>query len=90
MPSAKDTVQAKIQGKKVMVFSKTHCPYCTKARKVIDALKKSGQLKAEDVEVWEIEKEKDCNAIQDALESISGKRSVSHQPSTLILTLVCH
>ena len=81
MPSVKDTVQAKIQGKKVMVFSKSYCPYCAKAKKVLEALKKSGQLKAEDVEVWEIENEKDCDAIQDALKSISKVRSVSHYRS---------
>ena len=66
MPSeeVKKFVDAKIQGKKVMVFSKSYCPYCKRAK---DVLKKylGKDLAEEDYEVLEIEDRGDCDGIQD-------------------------
>ena len=36
--SPKETAQAAIKASKIMVFSKTHCPYCKKAKEAISAL----------------------------------------------------
>ena len=78
MPSAevKKLVDAKIAGKKVMVFSKTYCPYCTKAKKVFNA-HLGKDLARDDYEVMEIENSPDCDQIQDYLRSLTGARSVS-------------
>ena len=87
MSSAKEKVEAKIKGKKVMVFSKSYCPYCKKAK---DVLKKYN-LKAEEYEVWEIENEPDCQAIQAELKKITGASSVSstHFDVEYILQIFC-
>ena len=67
----------KIQSKKVMVFSKSYCPFCTKAKKVFDKLISDGSLSSDDYEVMEIENEKDCEAMQAYFQKITGGRSVS-------------
>ena len=56
-----------------MVFSKSSCPYCTKAKDVL----KRYNLSTEDYEVMEIDGDSDCSDIQDCLKSITGARSVS-------------
>ena len=76
MSNVKVLVDRKIAGKKVMVFSKSYCPFCTKAKKVL--AKHLGQdLSEEDYEVMEIENNPDCDAIQDYLKQLTGGRSVS-------------
>ena len=56
-----------------MVFSKSYCPYCTKAK---DVLKKYN-LSADDYEVMEIDNDPNAEEIQDYLRSLTGARSVS-------------
>jgi len=72
---AEEMVESKIAGKKVVMFSKSYCPFCTKAKA---ALKKylGDFLKEEDYEVVEIENDKDCEAIQNYLQKKTGGRSV--------------
>ncbi|XP_045210347.1 uncharacterized protein LOC123561804 [Mercenaria mercenaria] len=65
-------IEDKIDSKKVMVFSKSYCPYCAKAKKVFENLK----LSPEEYEVWEIDKESNCNEIQTILGNKTGKTSV--------------
>lgn len=65
----KDIVDQAISANKVMMFSKTFCPYCTKAK---DALKSVGAS----FEVMEIENRSDMDAIQDYLKELTGARSV--------------
>ena len=77
MAAVKGMVDGKIAGKKVMVFSKSYCPFCTKAKKVFDKYIKNGELSTDDYEVLEIENNSDCDAIQDYLKSITGARSVN-------------
>merc|ERR1711963_380358 len=68
-------VDAKIAGKKVMVFSKSTCPFCAKAKAVFK--KYLGDLLTEeDYEVMEIESNPQCAAIQDYLLKKTGGRSV--------------
>lgn len=75
MADIKVLVDTKIAGKKVMVFSKSYCPYCKKAKQVLS--KHVGQdLAAEDYEVMEIENHPNCDAIQDYLQKLTGARSV--------------
>lgn len=35
MSAVKDSVQADIKGNDVMVFSKSYCPYCTRAKEAL-------------------------------------------------------
>ncbi|XP_052792624.1 uncharacterized protein LOC128226685 [Mya arenaria] len=72
MAAVSEKIQAKINGKKVMVFSKSYCPYCTKAKKALGKY----NLSPDDYEVWEIENEPDCEAIQKELGKITGGSSV--------------
>ena len=71
----KQFVEMKIHGKKVVVFSKTYCPYCTKAKKAIRP-HIGKDLKADEYEVIEIEGRPDCSSIQDYLRKITGASSV--------------
>ena len=72
MSAVKTLVDGKISGNKVMVFSKSYCPFCTKAKKALESLNLGS-----DLEVMEIENRSDCDEIQDYLLKVTGGRSVS-------------
>jgi glutaredoxin 3 len=77
MADTKALVDAKIAGKKVMVFSKSYCPYCTMAKKALG--KYIGkEVPAEEYEVWEIENEHSCADIQAVLKQMTGASSVRY------------
>ena len=67
----KQLVDKMIAENKVMVFSKTYCPFCNMAK---DALKKAG---LSNFTVLELEDRSDCSDIQDYLKSKTGSRTVS-------------
>eukprot|EP01070_Trichotokara_eunicae_P003551 Trichotokara_eunicae@DN3442_c0_g1_i2.p1 len=69
MEAAKKEIEAEIAANKVVIYHKSHCPYCHKA---IASFKSIG------VEFLdkEISKREDCDAVQDALKDITGGRSV--------------
>lgn len=75
MGDIKSLVDSKIASKKIMMFSKSYCPYCTMAK---DALTKyvGDIVPAQEYEVMEIENLERCQEIQDYLLSITGGRSV--------------
>ncbi|XP_065066657.1 uncharacterized protein LOC135692459 [Rhopilema esculentum] len=66
----KQLVDKMIAENKVMVFSKTYCPFCNMAK---DALKKAG---LSNFTVLELEDRSDCSDIQDYLKSKTGSRTV--------------
>ena len=70
------TVDAKIAGRKVVVFSKTYCEYSKKAKEIFKEYIIKGELSTDDYEVIEIENYPNVVAIQDYLRSITGARSV--------------
>lgn len=70
-------VDAKIAEKRVMVFSKSYCPFCEEAKKIFSSYVRSSKLDPRDYEVMEIEDHPNCQNIQDYLRSITGARSVS-------------
>jgi len=72
MADIKNLVDSKIAAKKVMVFSKSYCPYCTMAKKALEKYVVPG----EEYEVMEIENLDKCQEIQDYLLSLTGARSV--------------
>jgi glutaredoxin 3 len=55
---------------KVVVFSKTYCPYCVKAKNVLS------NYKINDLVVIELENRDDADDIQDYLMKITGARTV--------------
>jgi glutaredoxin 3 len=59
-----------IKNHKVTVFSKTYCPYCTKAKKTL------GKYDIKDLVVIELDDREDADKIQDYLASITGARTV--------------
>ncbi|XP_031562814.1 glutaredoxin-like [Actinia tenebrosa] len=68
--AAKKLVDEMIASNKVVVFSKTYCPYCDMAKA---ALNKTG---LKDFLVIELDGRNDGDSIQDYLRTLSGIRSV--------------
>ena len=68
---AQSVVTKALQDNLVMVFSKTHCPHCLRAKRILDT--ELGQKK---YAVIELENRPDCAAIQDYLRQITGARTV--------------
>jgi glutaredoxin 3 len=75
MSAARAKVEDLVAKHKVMVFSKSFCPFCTKGKA---ALAQFVGVPSEDVGVWELDSasSSECAAIQDALAEITGGRSV--------------
>lgn len=74
MPSARETVEATVAATPVVVYSKSYCPYCAKTKALLKELGAS-------FDVIELDKIKDGDDQQDALEAITGQRTV---PNTFI------
>ncbi|KDD74059.1 hypothetical protein H632_c1609p0 [Helicosporidium sp. ATCC 50920] len=72
MSASRSLVDQTIKNNKVVVFSKSYCPYCVKAKKALGKL----ELKKTEVFVMELDQRKDGDDIQDALLEITGGRSV--------------
>jgi len=69
MSTAKTTAQTAIAQNKVMVFSKTYCPYCSKAKDALTKLKVP-------FETYELDVRADGADIQTALQELTGQRTV--------------
>ena len=69
MSSAQEIVERVIEEGGVVVFSKTYCPYCVRAKKLL------GSVHA-DAKCIELDKRPDGAAIQDYLERKTGQRTV--------------
>jgi glutaredoxin 3 len=67
--SPKETAQAAIKASKIMVFSKTHCPYCKKAKEAITQLTPL-------FSVVELDVIKDGEQMQAALLEMTGQKTV--------------
>jgi len=67
---ASKTVQDAISANHVMVFSKTYCPYCSRAKDALYGLKANG------MEVYELDVRKDGDELQAALLALTGQRTV--------------
>ncbi|OXU23611.1 hypothetical protein TSAR_009229 [Trichomalopsis sarcophagae] len=69
MPITREAVDQIIASDKVVIFSKTTCPYCKMAKEVFDKLKQS-------YTAIELDKRDDADEIQDILGEITGARTV--------------
>ncbi|KAK2601596.1 Glutaredoxin [Conoideocrella luteorostrata] len=69
MADARTKVQEIIKENAVVVFSKSYCPYC---RSTKDTLNKLGA----EFKAYELDKLSDGADLQDALEAITGQRTV--------------
>ncbi|KAJ3193488.1 hypothetical protein HK101_004733 [Irineochytrium annulatum] len=69
MSAIKELTDAAISSNKVMVFSKSYCPYCRKAKSLLDSLKVPYLA-------YELDNRDDGNDIQNYLQTLSGQRTV--------------
>ncbi|KAI8473293.1 MAG: thioredoxin-like protein [Monoraphidium minutum] len=69
MASKADTVRQTVSDNKVVVYSKTHCPYCTRVKGLM------GELKVP-ATVIELDQMADGGEYQDTLQEMVGRRSV--------------
>ena len=65
MGSGKEFADGKIASKKVLVISKSYCPFCKKAKQVLGKYK----IPADNIEYIEIENRPDMDEIQASVES---------------------
>lgn len=68
-PELKKSVESAIESNKILVYSKTYCPYCTATK---DLLGKYGV----DYKLIELNTTSDGGEVQRALQEISGQRAV--------------
>ncbi|EXJ63767.1 glutaredoxin 3 [Cladophialophora yegresii CBS 114405] len=69
MVSAKEKAQKIIDDNSVVVFSKSYCPYCRASKALLNDMHAKYFL-------MELDQVEDGAALQDALEEITGQRSV--------------
>lgn len=68
---AKKFIDDTISKDKVVIFSKSYCPFCVKAKKIFD------DMNCKYLAI-EIEDRSDCSTLQDVLLEMTGERTVSH------------
>nr|PVC52323.1 putative glutaredoxin [Theileria orientalis] len=66
----KDWVTELVKKHKVVVFSKSYCPYCTRAKMALNS------LNLDDVHVEELDSHPQMDQVQDYLQELTGARSV--------------
>lgn len=71
MTSVHDFIVQENAAHKVVIYSKTFCPYCTKTKQLFAAMKE-----VSDVVIYELDQRKDGNEIQSELQKITGQRTV--------------
>ncbi|KAJ3293098.1 glutaredoxin [Borealophlyctis nickersoniae] len=69
MSNVKEFVETQIKNNKTVVFSKSYCPYCTRAKRLLDSLKVQ-------YAAFELDQRDDGSAIQDYLKEKTGQRTV--------------
>lgn len=74
-PEVISKVQSLINANKIVVFSKSYCPYCSQTKQLLN------QVGASDVNIIELNNVSDGAAMQNALQEITGQRTV---PNTFI------
>ncbi|EMG45900.1 GRX2 Glutaredoxin-2 [Candida maltosa Xu316] len=70
-PELKKEIESTINSQKIVVYSKTYCPYCTATK---DLLSSAGHL--QNAKIIELNTDPKGSAIQNALQEITGQRTV--------------
>ena len=73
MDATKKFIEDELSQHKVVIFSKSYCPYCVDTKKLFQTKKEFQEV---DVVIHELEKMKNGAAIQSTLGSMSGQRTV--------------
>ncbi|KAF8635292.1 hypothetical protein AX15_000470 [Amanita polypyramis BW_CC] len=71
MASVKELVESTISDNRVVIFSKSWCPYCRKAKDLF-----ATNYKGEEPVVFELDEREDGSAIQNYLVQKTGQRTV--------------
>lgn len=73
MEQAKEIVEELISSKPVVIFSKSYCPFCVKAKNLFQ---NDIKVAADKIAIMELENRPDCNTIQAYLKEKTGASSV--------------
>jgi glutaredoxin 3 len=68
--TATEFINREIEQSKIVIFSKSYCPYCTKAKELFSSLKVDGTV------VYELDNMDNGADIQNALLDLTGQRTV--------------
>ncbi|ORY20708.1 thioredoxin-like protein [Naematelia encephala] len=69
--SVKQLVDSSIADNKVVVFSKTYCPYCRRAKQILTQ-------ETDNVKIFELDEEDNGSEIQAYLKQLNGQGTVPH------------
>jgi len=72
--TAKETVESAVSGNKVVIFSKSYCPYCKKAKATL--AEQLGDAYKTDVKVYELDEVEGGSDLQAYLLEKTGQRTV--------------
>ena len=72
MSEVKEKIDTLLQEKKIVVISKSYCPFCKKAKQVLAKYK----IAKEHIAILEIENDSSCEEIQKYMQVLTGGRSV--------------
>ena len=72
MSAVRSKIDNLLKEKKVVVISKSYCPFCRKAKQVLAKY----NIPKECIEILEIESDSDCEEIQQYMQALTGGRSV--------------
>lgn len=70
MSAPGESVNAAIRDNRVMIFSKSYCPYCARAKFLL-----RDELQANPV-IWELDEREDGEVLQNELLKLTGQRTV--------------
>ena len=72
MSPIKSEIGSLVKEKKVVVISKSHCPYCKKAKQMLAQY----NIPKEYIAIREIDSDPNCEEIQNYMKGLTGERSV--------------
>merc|ERR1711993_151243 len=72
MSAVREKIDTLLQEKKVVVISKSYCPFCKKAKQVLAKY----NIPKEHIAILEIENDSSCEEIQQYMQVLTGGRSV--------------
>ena len=72
MSEVKEKIDTLLQEKKIVVISKSYCPFCKKAKQVLAKY----NIPKEHIAILEIENDSSCEEIQKYMQVLTGGRSV--------------